>query len=330
MVWLLVALTPLFLTGDLGGSGHSASIYPAEESYAGACALLPQVIPILTNASNGALFPYSPNPPTNAGLPQVPLNGASSSSGGPELTSPNVTVGVVRSIWSQVCASPDFIQPFQNLSPSNQTYRQFWYSAGWQGGAAGTVSIEPGYNWDATCTGNTTWSMNSSSSGPEPFVVRPLSPPPAYSGSGCTYWEYWDGNITSAGTTNLTGPFLFEASTANFVGPTAGAETGGRPVMAGAFPFAYVVGALIGVGVVTSILLVTRPKGLEGRELSDRPWPGGHADRQSGPRADRVAGAGEVGSPSGDSSPVPPRASPPREPSAGGVEPANDPLDDLL
>ena len=243
------------------GASGTASPFPwLPAASPTACGLLSGAVPPLASAPNAQLFPISTSSAItyysgNPGVPEVYPSGTSGSGGGPNVTVGNVTFGAVRSAWNQTCGSATFLQVFQNVSPAANSLRQFWYDTGRQvspNGTAthGTAVVEPGFLWDAGCTGNVSGSTIGS-----PYLLRPLMPPPAYSGSGCTYWEYWSMVLTSAGTTNLTGPYLLEAVTANFVPPGQTTQhPGGGPglsseelYLALAAPFVVAIGVVVAV-----------------------------------------------------------------------------------
>jgi hypothetical protein len=322
IVFLLV-LMPCTGLGGATGAAPSIKILPAGEAYTGACTLLPNAIPLLTDGSNNDSFPFSPSPPGTPGTPEI-VSQSSTGEGGPEKTAPNVTVGTIRSVWGRICETPAFVQPFQNLSPSNQSYRQFWYGAGWSGGAAGNVTIELGYLWDANCAGNTNWTLNASSSGPQPYVAQPLYPTPAYSGSGCTYWEYWSANVSRTGATNVSGPLLFEAVTSDFIVPIT--SPGGGLPGSGVLPFADIASLTIFAGMIILIVFAARRVRARSRATNGRTWPGGPTEALPQP-----ASGGTI-DPTRSSDPEPP-TTPERLSGSPGSEPGklvNDALNDLL
>ncbi len=221
---LTVGLLSLMAPHVLSGAGPlSTSGVRFEASSAQACGLLTVAVPNLVDAPSADPFPVLDSPPPNLlsgnpGVPEVLPPGTSSSNWGPNITDENVTFGLVRTAWTDICTSPEFLQTFWNVSPAPNSLHQFWYQAGWVSGPTGVVVVEPGFLWDAGCTGNLT-GVSSNGTPNEPYFVRPLEPSPAYSGAGCTYWEYWAADLTGREPIGVTGPHLLEAVTANFVHP---------------------------------------------------------------------------------------------------------------
>jgi hypothetical protein len=95
------------------------------------------------------------------------------------------------------------------------------------------------------------------------FSMSPLppNPPPPYTGTGCAYQESWNGNVTSNGTTLVTGPFLF-GGLPMYNGPAF--ESPNQPTNSAAFPFVglSVLGIVAGIAaallVATTVVLMRR------------------------------------------------------------------------
>lgn len=239
----------LFLAGLLAGAAIAAATAPSalageigpraaivrSISFPGPCALLPMYLPELANGSVSPSTPFQPPwadlpHPGNVTLP--PVN-----------ESPNATVGEFRTLWNATCTSPLFIETAGNLSRSA-------FSAGGSGNVrTGNISVEPMFLWSADCTGNTASFGNW-------YVSRPVSPPPAYTGSGCSYTEYWSDNVFGNGSANVTGPFLEEGLTANLPHSSLPYGPGGSGGSDGLIFLAWIVGPLAAATVVA--ILVAR------------------------------------------------------------------------
>lgn len=265
----LAAFVTLLLLVE-GGSASAPSTLPGLRTVSpAACGLLPDALPSLASAPNGEPFPVPAVPPLtyfsgNPGVPEVYPPGTSGSGAEPNMTVNNVTFGVVRFAWSEICESATFTKSFQNVSPVVNSLHQFWYDAGEQGGPSGTATVEPGFLWDAQCTGDISASTTGS-----PYFVRSFTTPPAYSGAGCTYWEYWSASLTSAGTTNRTGPYLLEAVTANFEspGPSTG-HSGGMPGFGSDYLY-LTVGAV--VAIIIGVVMAVRARHSASNEVDSVP-----------------------------------------------------------
>jgi hypothetical protein len=239
VVGLLLLASPVFALTD--ATHLSGATNRSDAGGLVPCSLLPELYPILVNGTANETFTI-PAPPSGAGAS----------------TNSTATVGEVRSIWNRVCQTQLFVEAAQNLTYS--------FGAGIsEDTRVQNFSIDPGFSWAANCTLNETNLL-----GEQPI---PASPPPPYTGTGCSYLEYWSGNVTANGTTIISGPFLFESIPEHFGGPSTGPRTLGFGSV-WEYPGTELA-TLAVLGIIIAIVVVTRGSRVRTKPESSEYWPGG-------------------------------------------------------